>query len=110
MPIANCFVRDDVADPAQVAELAVRWSEESGIDGEHMTVNLARVTQAGAPYRVMAFLHLPSLWNAEQIDRLQLGLARALADYFGLPASEVHVITSIVQPGHVVEEGETQRW
>src|SRR5918996_3197987 len=63
-----------------------------------------------APYRVMAFIYLPSLRTSEQVGRLQVGLARALARGFAVAPGEVLVVTSIIESGHVVEGGETQAW
>ena len=111
MPIANCFVHGEVRTDVEFDALTALWSEESGIGSEQMTINLiAGTRQLGAQYRVMAFLHLPSLWTTEQVGQLQVGLARALARGFRLAPAEVHVITSTVEPGHVVEGGEIQDW
>ena len=111
MPIANCFVRDGVAKGAQVEGLTRLWAEESDISNEHMTINvLDAVRQNGAAYDIMAFLYLPSLWSSEDVRRLQVGLANALARGFGVGPAGVQVITSLVESGHVVENGETQEW
>jgi hypothetical protein len=80
VPIVNCFVHDDVSPELEIDALTALWSEESGVDSEQMTINvIAGTRQTGAPYRVMAFLYLPSLWGSEQVRQLQDGLARALA-------------------------------
>jgi hypothetical protein len=111
VPIANCFVRGGVATGAGVEGLTGLWAEESGIGDEHMTVNvLVGTGQSGAAYAILAFLYLPSLWKLEDVRRLQVGLARALARGFALDPADVQVITSIVESGHVVENGETQEW
>jgi hypothetical protein len=56
VPIANCFVSDDLPLELGIDELTAFWSEESGVGSEHMTINLiAGTRQTGAPYRVMAF-------------------------------------------------------
>ena len=79
MPIANCFVHDDVPPELEIDALAALWSQESGVGSEEMTINvIGGTSQAGAPY--------------------------------DLAPAEVQVITSIVEPGHVVESGETQNW
>jgi hypothetical protein len=111
VPIANCFVRDGVGMPGDVEGLAREWSRETGASEEHLTINLVPGTrQAGAGYAVMARLHLPSLWAEDDVARLQVGLARTLARSFEIEPADVHVITSIVQSGHVVENGEVQEW
>ena len=111
MPIANCFVRDDVPPPSEIERLTTLWSEESGVGAEQMTINVIGGTrQSGAAYRVMAFLYLPSLWSSQQVHQLQAGLARALGRGFTVAPAEVHVITFMVESGHVVEGGQTQDW
>jgi hypothetical protein len=111
MPIANCFVGEDVLEGAEIERLVPLWAEESGVGGEHMTINVvSRSFQEGAGYEVMAFLFLPSLWVPEDVRRLQLGLASALRRAFEVQAGEVQVLTSIVESGHVVENGEIVEW
>jgi hypothetical protein len=111
VPIANCFVRDDLPPERDIDALTTLWSDESGVGSEHMTINVITGTrQAGAPYRVMAFLYLPTLWSSEQVRQLQVGLARALSRGLAVAPTEVQVISSIVDSGHVVEDGETQDW
>jgi hypothetical protein len=111
VPIANCFVHDELRAESDSDALTALWSEESGIGSEQMTINvIASVRQDGAPYRVMAFLYLPSLWSSDQVRKLQTGLAKALGRGFAVGLAEVQVITSIVESGQVVEDGETQDW
>ena len=111
MPIATCFIRGGLTAPVETRGLTALWAEESGVSDEHMTINVvASIAQDGAPYGVMAFLYLPSLWSSEDVRRLQVGLARALGRGFAVDPAEVQVITSIVESGHVVEKGEIQAW
>jgi hypothetical protein len=111
MPIANCFVREDLPRPPDGERLIALWSAESGVGVERMTINvIADTRQSGAAYPVMAFLYLPSLWSAEEVRRLQEGLSSALSRGFAVAAAEVQVVTSIVESGHVVEDGHTQAW
>lgn len=109
MPIAHvaCADPDVRLDPGAVVG---RWSELAGVDAEHMTVNVTAARQGGTEYRLMADLRLPSLWSPPQVEELQLALATALAECAELKPAEVHVLTSIVQTGHVVEGGEIRRW
>lgn len=109
MPIAHCIV-----DPERVprdGDPVARWARESGQSAEHMTIELIpRLRQFGHAYAAMATLYLPSMWSAEAVDALQAGLARALAGYLGVAVGEVQVITRVVEPGQVVEDGEVLRW
>ncbi len=112
MPIANCLLHN-VPDEleSQLDSLTALWSQESGISTKQMTINLMTSTrQIGTAYRVMAFLYLPSLWDAEQVRQLQVGLARAFSRALAMTPDDVHVITSIVDSGHVVEGGKPQTW
>lgn len=109
MPIANCIVTSEcMSSDTDLIEL---WSKESGQSSESMTVNiLFSAQQLGNKYRVMATLHLPSLWSESAISSLQLGLAQALSTHYSLPLDEVFVITNIVESGRVVEAGKEERW
>jgi len=109
MPIANCIVTKDCQpDSSNLIEL---WASESGQSSEHMTVNIISSTQQfGNRYAIMATLWLPSIWSIADISYLQSGLAKALAMYFNLAPSEIHVITQIVNSGMVVEKGQEIQW
>ncbi|SFG11376.1 hypothetical protein [Neptunomonas qingdaonensis] len=109
MPIANCFVTSN--SQQGTTNLVELWAEESGKSSEHMTINIMySQQQIGNQYAVMANLLLPSIWSASDISSLQIGLARALAKYFSLNLSEVHVTTTIISSGRVVENGEEVHW
>ena len=109
VPIANCLVAS-VPDDLDVSEIVAAWSDRSGIESDEMTINLLEAHQAGKPYAVMAWLHLPSLWGDDDVAALSKGLAAALADAFVVEPSYVQVVTSIVASGHVVEDGQTVHW
>ena len=109
MPIANCIVAPHC--PQGSGELLEHWSAESGLSSEHMTVNLMTSHhQCGQSYSVMAVLLLPSAWSASHISALQTGLSRALAIYFDVALPEVHVVTTIIDSGMVVEAGQEVTW
>lgn len=109
MPIANCIVTSACkSDPGNLIEL---WAGESGHSPAHMTVNIVTSTQQfGQACPAMATLWLPSIWTKSDISSLQLGLARALEKYFNLAPNQVHIITQIVIPGMVVEDGQEIQW
>ncbi len=112
MPVAHCIVAPEVrldacADPS----LVQRWGVHAGEATTHMTINLVQgVLQQGAPYRVMAVLYLPTAWSDEAVQRLQVGLARSLAEGLQCPLETVQVITQRVRSGAVVEGGQTLIW
>ena len=110
MPIANCIVSPDCCSTVQES-LSFLWARESGKSEEHMTINVTQYDrQFGKSYPVMANLLLPSAWPVEDVSRLQSGLAQALSLFFSLPVSRIHIVTLIVQSGHVVENGHRIQW
>lgn len=109
MPIANCIITSDCIEGS--GNLIELWSDESSISSEHMTINaITSSKQLGNKYKVMVNLLLPSMWSVADISELQSGLARALAQYYTLGLSDVHVVTTIVSSGLVVESGEKITW
>ncbi len=112
MPIAHCILGPDIKlDTSPVSLIVERWADYAGISGEHMTLTLTQSdAQFGLCYRLMATLYLPSLWSSEDVGILQLALARSLADCFDCSPASVHVITTIIQSGFVVEDGEIVKW
>lgn len=109
MPIANCIVTSDCHEGS--SNLLERWANESDQSSEHMTINIVvSDRQLGNNYSVMATLFLPTMWSSSGISSLQTGLARALAQHYGLAQSDVHVITCLVNSGMVVESGREIHW
>jgi hypothetical protein len=109
MPIANCILAPGCELGGE--NLISLWADESAQSAQHMTVNIIRgSTQLGNRYQVMATLLLPSIWSKADVSSLQTGLARALARYFQVAISEVQVVTTIVESGMVVEDGEEIQW
>ncbi len=109
MPIANCVITQDCT--ASSKNLIEIWANESGIPSEHMTINTVTSSeQLGNKYKIMATLMLPSLWSVSDISSLQMGLAKALSQYYEQAMNEVHVVTTIVTSGLVVESGQEVNW
>ena len=110
MPIANCIVSPDCCSAVKES-LSFLWARESGKSEEHMTINVIQSHQQfGHHYPVMVNLLLPAAWSDENVSCLQTGLAQALSIYFCLPVSRIHIVTLMVQSGHVVENGHEIRW
>jgi hypothetical protein len=111
VPIANCFVHDELPAELESDALTALWSEESGMGSEQMTINIiAGMRQYGAPYRGDGVSVSPLALEFRAAAGTQTELVRALGRGFGLAPAEVQVITSIVESGQVVEGGETQDW
>jgi hypothetical protein len=112
MPIVNCFIAPGL-DPAQTNQQDIidLWGKEANQSTGHMAINWIRCTmQTGHSYPVMAELSLASLWSAEHISDIQVGLAKALAIYFSLSLEQVFVLTTIVESGRVVDNGREVIW
>ena len=111
MPIANLFMRKTMADRLVTGgDLIARWASAANLAADHMTVNVVTCDQFGAPYAVMAFLYLPTLWTDDQVNALQLGLASALTTALGVPPQSVQVVVTMVPSGHACEGGTIARW
>ena len=114
MPIANCIIVSEVEENIILnnqTDIISDWSQQSGVAREHMTINFIRsLAQFGKQYQVMATLQLPSVWSQEKVSILQLGLATALSKYFQISSEQVHVVTTIIESGLVVENGEEISW
>ena len=112
MPVAHCIVRSDCYQKKQEGlSLIDLWASACGKPSGHMTVNImTSAEQHGNAYAVMANLILPDMWAGDDIDSLQIGLATALARYFNLSTSDIHVITHVVSSGLVVEDGSIIKW
>lgn len=112
MPIANCFVNENYKEHVEDdSDLIALWANVSHKSPEHMTVNIIYTNeQHGNTYAVMAHLLLPTVWSVEDISLLQTGLAKALACFFQAPINEIHIITTHVESGRVVEQGKEVIW
>ena len=113
MPIANCHLLTDAYESYRnnAIDLIELWSAHSAESTKHMTINFIKIDeQFGQRFAVTAWLYLPTSWSSTSVDRLQTGLASALAEGLKLNPEEVQVITTPVSSGHVVERGELVQW
>lgn len=109
MPIAHCLVDKNCVLPQ--VDIISLWAEESGVASEHLTLTFNEMNaQYGNHYSIMANLYLPSLWSAEKVDKIQLGLSQSLIRSFELSAEQVFVMTQVIKSGHVIENGNIQYW
>ncbi len=112
MPIAHCILSHRIDKHGQnSAELIERWGKCSGLDSSEMTVTIVQAEeQMGKQYGVICTLHLPNLWSPKQVSSLQVGLAKAISEQFGLEMTDVLVMTSLIESGFVVEGGKEVSW
>ena len=111
MPIANCYIKNKQVSQGELEELAGKWAEKLHIDIKDICLTiLTDFTQVGQQYEVMINLFLPSLWAEEDVKTIQKTLLELLKSYLKIDPSEIFLITSIVQSGHVMENGKIAEW
>lgn len=114
MPTANCFISPDCEYTLDCSQDLIRlWANYSKIPhaASEMTINLIlSKEQKGKKYMAMAFLVLPSIWPKDDISALQLGLSRALSEYYSISIDKVFISTSVINSGFVVENDHEITW
>ena len=109
MPIANCIIKADLKSGA--GDLISRWADLSDVAANLLTVNFIEAgKQLGERYDVMVTLLLPTAWSKQQAALIQSSLASALAEYFAIEITLVHIVTQWVESGDAVENGEQVSW
>ena len=110
MPIANCILRvspDTEACEGVLGELSRRLD----IEPENITLNFTNSDhQVGQRYDLMIHLYLPSLWTAEEAEKIGLVFIEVISKGLGVRSEDASLITTIVQSGHVIDNGTVQRW
>jgi len=111
MPIAHCFCNEIKISENMLSEIAGQWAADIDVDLTDITLNaIPLAAQAGKNYALLVNLYLPSLWQEQDVTRIQESLVRILCAKLQLKAADVFVLTTIIQPGHVYENGTTLRW
>jgi len=112
MPIANIIIHPDLQEATSTASAVVdRWCAHARIAAEHVTINVVCTdAQAGTRYEAMAFVYLPTLWPEPRINDIQRGLLRAISETWRIDPSAVHIVTTMVQSGHVASGDRIETW
>jgi hypothetical protein len=111
MPIANCFTKNKQSSQQEIQEVAEKWAEQIKVDVKDICLTfIPKCNQGGQQYEVLVNLYLPSLWDQDNIKLIQKSLVNILSDFHNTEASEIFIMTSIIQSGHVVENGEIVEW
>ena len=111
MPIAHCFVkRKDI--PQTLLDTMVReWGMRIGVAEKDICINLvSNFLQAGKSYEVVVNLYLPTLWAEKDILNIQQNLLEILSENLRVGKKDIFIMTSMIRPGYVVEDGQTIRW
>lgn len=112
MPVANCIVSAELSGTRRPeSDLIELWADAAGLSSAEMTVNIVVASaQYGKGCDLQAHLLLPSLWSESDISKLQLGLSKALSEFFKLEEKQILVTTQILESGRVVEGGKKLTW
>ncbi|MEP0366298.1 MAG: hypothetical protein ABJN36_02950 [Cyclobacteriaceae bacterium] len=111
MPIANCFLKEKYFDQSVFDALTEDWSIEIGVSLEDITINWMSVNnQSGKSYEAIIHLYLPTVWSEDQVAKIQLSLSKQIAKHFDLDSKQVFIMTSVIKSGHVVSNGEVEKW
>lgn len=110
MPIANCIIKKHKSYNTTF-ELVKTLSDELNVPIEDITINfMVSDSQVGHQYDCMIYLYLPSLWSSEDVKRIEAAFVNAICGYLNLTNESVFLITSIVNSGNVVSNGEIEEW
>ena len=111
MPIANCLILNEKHLTANIEILASEWARLIPTNQEYITISFIKVVeQLGKQFEIMVQLYLPSIWKAEEVEKIQLTLLKVLTENLKVKTEEIFIMTSIIQSAHVVENGEIQTW
>jgi len=111
MPIANCLVRDIEVDPVLWEKITTDLATLIKLSTDDITLNVSvNGMQFGKKYRVMVHLYLPTIWNALDIEMIENSLYKALQTNLSTRPDEIFIMTSLIEPGHVVENGKIIWW
>lgn len=111
MPIANCFIKAGEVSMSGVESLAREWANQIDADVKDITVNvITGHQQSGQQYAVLVNLYLPDFWTEDEIKIIQLGLLNSIKECLHIDEEQVFIMTSIIEAGHVVENGKIVSW
>jgi hypothetical protein len=106
MPIANCFCKKRKLSIKKMENMVNEWANIVGVDKKDICINMIKeYSQLGQKYPVLVNLYLPTLWSANDIKGIQLGLLKVLSKYLEVKENEIFIMTSLIQSEHVVENG-----
>lgn len=111
MPIVHCFVKQkDIPEPL-LDSIVKEWGMRIGVAENDICINMVNgFMQAGKSYAILANLYLPALWPDRDVRNIQQNLLEVLSGNFRVREEDIFIMTSMIQPGHVVENGQIITW
>lgn len=111
MPIANCYIREELSISADFQQLIKDWAKSLQISETDITLNvITDYKQFGQQYLAMVNLFLPSLWSETDIEKIQQTLSELLQKHLKIDPGQIFIMTSIIESGHVLSKGKVERW
>jgi hypothetical protein len=111
MPIGNCYINQISVSKQQLETVTKEWAETIEVELKDICLSFIEVSnQTGQNYKVMVNLFLPTLWDKSSIKRVQLSLDKLLKKHLKLGNEDVFIITTAVQSGNVIENGQIVNW
>lgn len=111
MPIATCFIKNNKISKQQWDTLSAEWAQRIGVDVKDICLTMVTgFIQSGQTYEALVQLSLPSLWAKEDIKTIQMELLSLLSELLKVSSDQIFILTTIIQSGHVVENGKVVKW
>ncbi len=111
MPIANCYIHNEISRNADFQQMVSEWAENLQISETDITLNvITDFKQFGKDYTVMVNLFLPSLWSEADIEKIQQSLSGLIQKHLKIDSDQIFLMTTIIESGHVFTEGKVERW
>lgn len=111
MPIAHCFIKEKEIVSSKIEDMAIEWANTIGVETKDVCLNLITdFYQFGQKYTILVNLYLPTVWSEDERKKIQIGLLQVLAKHLQVTPEKIFIMTSLIQSGHVVENGEILYW
>lgn len=110
MPILVCYTRERHKQK-DWDKLVQHWGERIQVAQKDICLNvITDFTQAGANYKLLANLYLPSLWPEPSIKHIQKSFLACAEEFLDIQQKSIFLMTQIIQSGHVIDRGSLEEW
>ncbi len=110
MPIATIYTQEPISQEKWEA-VVFSWAQKIMVDVKDVSINIvSNFMTAGAKYDMKVHLFLPSLWAEPSITKIQDAFLETVQEELGISKEGIITITQIIDSGHVVDRGKTEKW
>jgi hypothetical protein len=111
MPIATCFLKEGAITEEIIQQIAQGWATDIGVATHDVCLTVvSNYVQAGRTYAAMVHLLLPTLWQPHEVRKIQKSLAKHIASHLQVKFADIFIISSMVESGNVLENGNVVEW